>query len=180
LLWNRRYSYSYNYCPDVCKKNLFVSAYSFNPLNAELNPICHLLALLGSHPIFHVSRIRVKQILFSLHWDILVDMRTNFWKAVNISLNMNTKPIDINKCCSFLLLISVCLQVTGSLYVQSQVYMTNYMSDLKQNYVIFQGYNKGKWRIGTYLLLCTQFPKCDGSNREAFIKWDSQWSVQPG
>jgi hypothetical protein len=32
---------------------------SFNPLNAELNPICHLLALLGAHPIFHVRRIRV-------------------------------------------------------------------------------------------------------------------------
>jgi len=31
-----------------------------NPLNAELNPICHLLALLGAHPILHVSRIRVK------------------------------------------------------------------------------------------------------------------------
>jgi len=31
-----------------------------NPLNAELNPICHLLALLGAHLIFHVSRIRVK------------------------------------------------------------------------------------------------------------------------
>jgi len=30
-----------------------------NPLNAELNPICHLLALLGAHPIFHISRIRV-------------------------------------------------------------------------------------------------------------------------
>jgi hypothetical protein len=30
-----------------------------NPLNAQLNPICHLLALLGAHPIFHVSRIRV-------------------------------------------------------------------------------------------------------------------------
>jgi hypothetical protein len=29
-------------------------------LNAKLNPICHLLALLGAHPIFHVSRIRVK------------------------------------------------------------------------------------------------------------------------
>jgi hypothetical protein len=29
------------------------------PLKAELNPICHLLALLGAHPIFHVSRIRV-------------------------------------------------------------------------------------------------------------------------
>ena len=31
-----------------------------NPLHAELYPISHLLALLGSHPILHVSRIRVK------------------------------------------------------------------------------------------------------------------------
>jgi len=31
-----------------------------NPLNAELNPICHLLALLGAHHILHVGRIRVK------------------------------------------------------------------------------------------------------------------------
>jgi hypothetical protein len=30
-----------------------------NPLNAKLNPICHLLALLGAHLIFHVSRVRV-------------------------------------------------------------------------------------------------------------------------
>jgi len=32
---------------------------SVNPLKAELNPICHLLALLGVHHILHVSRIRV-------------------------------------------------------------------------------------------------------------------------
>ena len=32
----------------------------FNPLNTKLNPICHLLALLGAHRILHVSRIRVK------------------------------------------------------------------------------------------------------------------------
>jgi len=31
-----------------------------NPLNAELNPICPLLALLGAHHILHISRIRVK------------------------------------------------------------------------------------------------------------------------
>jgi hypothetical protein len=31
-----------------------------NPLNAKLNPICHLLALLGAHHIFHVSGSRVK------------------------------------------------------------------------------------------------------------------------
>ena len=30
-----------------------------NPLNTELNPICHLLTLLGAHHIVHVSRVRV-------------------------------------------------------------------------------------------------------------------------
>jgi hypothetical protein len=29
------------------------------PLKAELNPICHLLALLGAHHIFHVSSLTV-------------------------------------------------------------------------------------------------------------------------
>jgi len=33
---------------------------TFNPLNAELNPICHLLALLGAHHFLHVSSLRVK------------------------------------------------------------------------------------------------------------------------
>jgi hypothetical protein len=30
-------------------------------INAELNPICHMLALLGAHHILHVSRIRVQK-----------------------------------------------------------------------------------------------------------------------
>ena len=33
-----------------------------NPLNAELNPICYLLALLGAHHFLHVSRIKVKSL----------------------------------------------------------------------------------------------------------------------
>jgi len=32
-----------------------------NPLNAELNSICHLLAILGAHHSLHIGRIRVKQ-----------------------------------------------------------------------------------------------------------------------
>jgi len=32
---------------------------TFNPLNAELNLICHLLTLLGAHTVLHVSRITV-------------------------------------------------------------------------------------------------------------------------
>ena len=39
---------------------------SFNPLNAELNPICNLLALLGAHHFLHVSWIRVKSLTLRL------------------------------------------------------------------------------------------------------------------
>ena len=35
---------------------------SFKPLNAELNPICYLLALLEAHHFLHISRIRVKSL----------------------------------------------------------------------------------------------------------------------
>ena len=38
----------------------------FNTLNAELNPICYLLALLGAHHFLHVSRIRVKSFTLRL------------------------------------------------------------------------------------------------------------------
>jgi len=44
------------------------SSDEFSPLNSELNPICHFLALLGSHHILHVSRIRVKIYCTVLHW----------------------------------------------------------------------------------------------------------------
>jgi len=50
---------------------LYIGRTVINPLNAELNPICHLLALLGSHLILHISRIRVNvtgcSILYLLH-----------------------------------------------------------------------------------------------------------------
>jgi len=41
----------------------------FNSLNSELNPICHLLALLGAHHILHVSRIRVKLSYECWQWE---------------------------------------------------------------------------------------------------------------
>jgi hypothetical protein len=48
--------------PNVTKFKTVV----INPLNAELNPICHLLALLGVHHFLHVSRIRVKSLTLRL------------------------------------------------------------------------------------------------------------------
>jgi hypothetical protein len=44
------------------------SARLFNPVNAESNPICHLLTLLGAHHILHVSRIRVKDMRTYIKW----------------------------------------------------------------------------------------------------------------
>ena len=43
---------------------------NFNLLNDELNPICHLLALLGAHRFFHVSGLRVKT-HFSCYFSIV-------------------------------------------------------------------------------------------------------------
>ena len=56
-----------------CEKKEFpiLKGYIFNPLNAELNPICHLLALLGTHHIFHVSGLRVK-LCFLCFWKVRV------------------------------------------------------------------------------------------------------------
>ena len=45
-------------CSQVCIR--CIKILPFHPLNPELNPICHLLALLGAHHILHVSRVRVK------------------------------------------------------------------------------------------------------------------------
>jgi len=37
--------------------------FKINPLNAELNPTCHLLALLGTRHFFQVSKVRVKLLI---------------------------------------------------------------------------------------------------------------------
>jgi hypothetical protein len=64
------------------------TVYSFNPLNAKLNPICRLLVLLGARPILHIIRIRVNVIEFSFKmnnfvvWDDRFKLR-QVWKLKN-------------------------------------------------------------------------------------------------
>jgi len=63
---------------DICTRFGFVcpNPKAINSLSAELNPICHLLALLGAHHILHVSKIWVKlthtrtSTNFSFRWTI--------------------------------------------------------------------------------------------------------------
>jgi hypothetical protein len=49
----------------------------FNTLNADLNPICHRLVLLGAHPILYISRIRVN---------------LNNWCGVKIPAHKSSSP----------------------------------------------------------------------------------------
>jgi len=71
------------------KNSIQEIAMYINPLNAELNPICHLLALLGAHHILHVSRTRVKQRRIVLHikftqQQILTAHSYGIWRQVHI------------------------------------------------------------------------------------------------
>ena len=60
----------------------------FNPLNAELNPICQLLALLGAHHILHVSSLRVNSAFKGLTLYITVPL--NCYICEILSENDNT------------------------------------------------------------------------------------------
>ena len=74
-----------------------------NPLNAELNPICHLLALLGAHHILHVSRIGVNGILPKL------------WKTNNfIGPRMYQNGPGRQSCCNQLI-YSLLIRACGTL-----------------------------------------------------------------
>jgi hypothetical protein len=73
------------------------SQYVINPLNAELNPICHLLALLGGATLVVVSKLRVKQdITNKLHIIVIniIYQLVYLYIQLYISLNVNIKTLQ--------------------------------------------------------------------------------------
>jgi hypothetical protein len=73
---------------------------TINPLNAELNPICHLLALLGGATIVDVSRLRVKPVR-----NITFSFLNN-----NYNINVQFMPFFVKWSLSFLLYRSIHLE----------------------------------------------------------------------
>jgi len=85
---------------DLLTSDVYI-IWCINPLNPELNPICHLLALLGTHHILHVSRIRVKIWLCKLNLlpDSSVFPNNNFVLSVGFLLGKSIKVLHVpNKC----------------------------------------------------------------------------------
>jgi len=70
---------------------LLVYVDDVDPLNAELNPICHLLALFGAHHIFHVSGLRVNIVGGSIH---IVKKNTN---ALVVASKENGLEVNADK-----------------------------------------------------------------------------------
>ena len=67
-------------CNEFCTRRVFQLCCTqyLNPLNAELNPICYLLALLA-HNFLHVSRIRVKSLTLRLLMSYIYIWSTYAW-----------------------------------------------------------------------------------------------------
>ena len=63
-----------------------------NPLNAELNPICHLLALSGAHHILHVSRVRVNSML---HYTVTLHALHNLSFSCTITFTFNSHKTTV-------------------------------------------------------------------------------------
>ena len=90
-----------------CPKRLNI--FYVNTLNTELNPTCHLLSLLRTHHILHVSRIRVK--LFGIRvdkekplylfraeslWEVDEFHNTALWREIIDSYVANLNPLGID------------------------------------------------------------------------------------
>ena len=74
---------------DVQESNII----RFNPLNAELNPICYLPALLGAHHFLHVSRIRVNGLNSSVIQEAVCRRRGLRGQTGNVPLNVTLRRV---------------------------------------------------------------------------------------
>ena len=63
-MWQKVKRVAVSICSYIYLNRVYYSV--FNPLKPKLNPICYLLVLLGVHHFLHVSRIRVKSLIFML------------------------------------------------------------------------------------------------------------------
>jgi len=72
-------------------KELVMGDATFNPLNAELNPVCYLLALLARH-FLHVSSVSVKSLTLRLLMSYIY-MEHLFLMFLNYTQRRGLRPL---------------------------------------------------------------------------------------
>ena len=101
-------------CVCVCARLYARGKTEVNPSNAELNPICQLLALLGAHHILHVSRVRV-----------------NVWKILGTITIIFSRTRSVDLCVCACVRACVCeVWCHSELYVITRVWLLAYLSYL--------------------------------------------------
>ena len=93
--WNRTTILCYPTGSSVSVPVLLSSTFIINPLNAELNPIRHLLALVGARHIVHVSRIRFNRGFIHCgkrNFSLMQNFRTASW-AHQTSYSVDTNGL---------------------------------------------------------------------------------------
>jgi hypothetical protein len=119
----------------------------FNTLRAELNPFCHLLALLGAHPILHVSRIRVKQPKWHLKymrneamlcWRVVDDTSYRLLPVASATLGLFGTLHTLHMRIYYLWSLVLACSTTASTWPLAQVLLgqpirTSFVSRVRQN-----------------------------------------------
>jgi hypothetical protein len=64
--------------------------------------MCHLLTLLGAHPIFHINRIRVKEVIEyvfkKIRWSISTPRVKNVWGNLIRTMSSRRRKLWIAQC----------------------------------------------------------------------------------
>jgi hypothetical protein len=85
------FTFVFNYITNVV-------IFTFNPLHAELNPICQLLALLEAHHIFHVSGLRINYPMIFKYWATSgVQNKANYLNEIELYVNKHYAKKRHNK-----------------------------------------------------------------------------------
>jgi len=69
----------------------YYAVFRLNPLNTKLNSFCHLLVLLGTHLILHISRIRVNMVVVTIYFRAMLTYVLQIFRNIAILHNISSE-----------------------------------------------------------------------------------------
>ena len=158
-------------------------SFHIDPLNAEVNPISHLLTLLRTHHILHISRIRVnanRHSIIPLFSCMVVILRNLiFIFSIEPSTNMASFISGSYSWCYFWSeMLHKCMSSSQSLKIYmtrsfiSNIKQVKWNTNLMQQHAFSSGPNKEMWWLTCNDNTCT-------SGRRTSFKYSWGWALAP-